>query len=316
MDGAERQPPLAWQNPTEPRSPEPPASDPVRSPASDPARSPETDWPVWTAPLALVGGLLLAAAGGLAVDLPALAFGVTISSSHTPPGLTIADTFVQDLAFVCAAVYCAHIGGRAVRAWQFGLRRPGIGWGRAALMVISLLFLFVILSAAWAEAVNPSREKLLEELGSNEGTTLLLLSAALTCVVAPICEEFLFRGLIFTALRNWRGTLPAAVLTGLLFGGVHAGSAPGLDLVPLAALGFGLCLLYRFTGSLYPSIVAHSLNNSVAFASLEDWSWRRGLVLIASALLAIGALVLSFKRAGLIGAEPPVRKTAALGSGS
>ena len=55
-------------------------------------------------------------------------------------------------------------------------------------------------------------------------------------------------------------------ITGLLFGGVHAGSAPALDLVPLAALGFGLCLLYRYTGSLYPCIAAHSLNNSLAFA--------------------------------------------------
>ena len=93
-------------------------------------------------------------------------------------------------------------------------------------------------------------------------------------MVAPICEEFLFRGYIFTALRNWRGTLPAAVITGLLFGGVHAGSAPALDLVPLAGLGFGLCLLYRYTGSLYPCIAAHSLNNSLAFASLEGWGWQ------------------------------------------
>ncbi len=92
-----------------------------------------------------------------------------------------------------------------------------------------------MLSAVWSEAVNPSREKLLEDLGTNEGTTLLLLSAALTCVVAPMCEEFLFRGYMFTALRNWRGTWPAAVITGLIFGAVHAGSAPALDLVPLAA---------------------------------------------------------------------------------
>ena len=53
-------------------------------------------------------------------------------------------------------------------------------------------------------------------------------------MVAPICEELLFRGYIFTALRNWRGTLPAALIIGLLFGGVHVGSAPVLDLVPLA----------------------------------------------------------------------------------
>ena len=95
-------------------------------------------------------------------------------------------------------------------------------------------------------------------------------------MVAPICEEFLFRGYIFTALRNWRGTLPAAILTGLVFGGVHATSAPAADLLPLGLLGFGLCLLYRFTGSLYPGMLAHSLNNSIAFASLAGWSLAGG----------------------------------------
>src|SRR5229473_6732167 len=97
--------------------------------------SPTPPWPAWTAPVALIAGLVLAAVGGLVVDLPALAFGVKISSSHTPPGLAIADTFVQDLAFVLAAVYCAQLGGRVVRSWQLGLRSPGTGWRAAGGLV-------------------------------------------------------------------------------------------------------------------------------------------------------------------------------------
>jgi membrane protease YdiL (CAAX protease family) len=262
-------------------------------------RSPDTDWPPWSALLALVGGLVLAAIGAFVVDLPALAFGVKLTSSHTPPGLAIADTVVQDIAFVVVAVYCARLGGRAVRSWQFGLRRPSVGWWTAAGLILLLLIVFVVLSVIWSEVLNPSKEKLLEQLGTNEGTVLLVLSAALTCIVAPICEEMLFRGYIFTALRNWHGTLPAALITAVLFGGVHVGSAPALDLIPLAGLGFGLCLLYRYTGSLYPAIVAHALNNSLAFASLENWTWQMP-VLAVSSLLGIAAVVLLFKRAGVI----------------
>jgi membrane protease YdiL (CAAX protease family) len=166
------------------------------------------------------------------------------------------------------------------------------------------LLIFLLVSVAWSAVFNPGKEKLLEQLGTNEGAALLLLSAALTCVVAPICEELLFRGFVFTALRNWRGTWPAAAITGVVFGGVHAFSAPALDLPPLAGLGFGLCLLYRYTGSLYPCIVAHSLNNSVAFASLENWGLGEALVLIVSALATIGVLVLACKRIGVIGPEP------------
>ncbi|MHB8241576.1 MAG: CPBP family intramembrane glutamic endopeptidase [Solirubrobacteraceae bacterium] len=272
---------------------------------TDPTRSPTTGWRPWTAILALIGGLVAAAVGGLIVDLPAsLLFGVKLSSSHIPAGLTIADTAVQDVAFVLAAVYCAQLGARAVGSWQFGLRRPGVGRGTAAGYVVGLLVLFILLSVIWSEVFNPEKEELLKQLGSNEGTVLLLASAALTCVVAPICEELLFRGYIFTALRNWKGTLPAALITAILFGGVHAGSAPALDLVPLAGLGFGLCMLYRYTGSLYPCIVAHSLNNSLAFSSLENWSWQTPVLMVGS-LAAVAALAAMFKAIGLIAPRVP-----------
>jgi membrane protease YdiL (CAAX protease family) len=282
----------------------------------DPRRSPDMGWSPWTAAAALIGGLVLAAVLGLIVDLPAtLLFGVSITKNHTPPGIELVDTIVQDVAFVLAAVYSAHIGGRAVRAWQFGLRPPGVGWKSAAGMLVLLLVAFLILSLIWAAIFNPKPEKLLEQLGTNETTSLLLLSAGLTCVVAPICEEFLFRGFIFTALRGWRGTWPAAVITGLVFGAVHAGSAPAIDLVPLAALGFGLCLLYRFSGSLYPCIAAHSLNNSIAFAALEGWGWQAPVLMLA-ALASIAALVLGAKRIGLIApqAPGPIQKGRAAGA--
>ena len=74
--------------------------------------------------------------------------------------------------------------------------------------------------------------------------------------------------------------------------------------MPLAALGFGLCLLYSRTGSLYPCIAAHSLNNSIAFAGLEKWRFATGLLNAMAALAAITALILLARRVGLIGAEP------------
>jgi membrane protease YdiL (CAAX protease family) len=289
---------------------------PAEPPASEASGLPPVDWRPWMAPVALIGGLVLAAIGGLVVDLPALALGVHLTTSHTPPGLAIADTFVQDVAFVLAAVFCAQIGGRTVRAWQFGLRppRPGwlklpgrtlrlSGWVRATGLISALILLFIAFNAIWVTVFEPGKEKILQQLGSNESTLLLVLSAGLTCVIAPIAEEFLFRGFIFTALSRWRGAIPAALITGVLFGAVHAGSAPALDLVPLAALGFALCLLYRRTGSLYPGIVTHSLNNSIAFGALENWEGEEFVLLIVASLAAIWALVQLFKRAGVIGPQ-------------
>ncbi|MHB8532840.1 MAG: CPBP family intramembrane glutamic endopeptidase [Solirubrobacteraceae bacterium] len=279
--------------------------------ASDLRRSPRTNWIWWIGLLAPVAAIAVASVAALAVDLPALLFGVEVTSSHTPAGLVIADTFVQDVAFVVVAVYCAKIGGRAVRAWQFGLRRPGAGWKRSAGIVVLLLLSFLALDGIWAEILHPSKEKLLETLGTKESTSLLVLSAALTCVVAPIGEEMLFRGYMFTALRNWRGLLPAALITGLWFGTVHVFSAPVLDLVPLAALGFGLCLLYHYTGSLYVSIVAHALNNTIAFSALEGWNLGQGCALGAGALAGIWLVAEACKRAGLIPAATGLSRPAA-----
>ncbi len=295
------------QSPSAPGEPSPLQADSFERAlaAERSSRAQETpDWPPWMAPAALVGALTLAAVGGLIVNLPAAAFGVSITSSHIPGGLEIADTVVQDLVFILTAVLFARMGGRTVRSWQFGLRSPRLRLLWTVLLPLGLFVAFLIFSVIWAGILDEStKEKILEQLGANEGTSLLVLSAALTCVIAPICEEFLFRGFIFTALRNWKGTWPAAIITGLVFGGVHAGSAPAVDLVPLAFLGFGLCLLYRITGSLYPCIAAHSLNNSIAYGSLESWPFWQVIVLIVASLMAIGALVLAAKRVGLISAE-------------
>jgi membrane protease YdiL (CAAX protease family) len=269
-------------------------------------RTPLVGWPWWTAFAALLGAYVLAVFGGLIVDIPAALLGVHITSTtNLPPGLELADTAVQDAAFVAAAVLFAHVGVRTVRAWQFGLRPPRVPWRRALLAIPVTYLAFFAFDLIWAELLRVNeKEKLLETLGANEGVALLVLSAALTCVMAPICEEFLFRGFFFRALSNLRGSLPAAVVTGLVFGLVHVGSAPAVDLPPLAFLGFALCMLYRATGSLYPCIVVHSLNNCIAFASLEGWSVGQGVLLVIAVGATLLVLATGLRSAGVIGDEP------------
>jgi uncharacterized protein len=266
---------------------------------------PANDWRAWTGFAALAAALVLAAFGGLIVDIPALALGVKISAKHTPPGIELLDTMVQDVVFVLTVVLFAQFGGRKVRSWQLGFRPTAAR--RAAGLVVLVLLAFLIFSELWAVILNESeKEKLLEQLGANETALLLALSALLTTVIAPICEETLFRGYIFPALSKWKGWLPGALITGVLFGGVHYGSAPVIDLIPLGVLGFLLCLLYRRTGSLYPGIATHSLNNSIAFGALEGWSVGQCVLLMAGALLAIGVFALLFRALGVI-SEAPTR---------
>lgn len=263
--------------------------------------SPVTDWPWWFAPAALLLAIALALLAAVFVQIPAMALGAHFVKGEPPGSVELIDTVLQDAIFVATAAMLAHSGLRRVRSSQFGLLRTPL-W-RAALLVVLAVVLFYGFAAVWSVLLeNKTKEKLLEQLGANEGAVLLVGSAVLTCVIAPICEEILFRGFIFTSLRNWRGPWPAAILTGIVFGAVHATSAPEIDLAPLAFLGFVLCLLYRATGSLYPCIAAHAINNCFAFAGLEKWNWQLP-VLIVGALTGIFLLVLLAQAIGLIDAS-------------
>ena len=167
----------------------------------------EQRWPPAYGPLALFAGLVIGVFGGVVVDLLAHAGGANLN--HLSPGVTDAQTVVQDLGFVVAAVYlAAHLG--PVRPSQFGLVVSRPLWKAVALVVGSLV-LFYVVSYAWFAALNSSgaEKNLVKDLGGNSGTLGILAACAVTCVVAPICEELLFRGFIFRSLSNWRGIWPA-----------------------------------------------------------------------------------------------------------
>ena len=225
------------------------------------------------APAALVGGIVLATVGGLLVDLPALALGVNITSSHVPAGLAIADTVVQDAGFIARrrASSRSSADGACARGCSACARRGCVWRGRRPARSV-LLVAFLLFSMIWAALFNTRKEKLLEQLGANERTALLRAERR-----ADLRDRAVRRGVPVPRLHLHR----AAQLARHVAGGDHHGPAvrrrarrigAGVDLVPLAALGFGLCLLYRATGSLYPCIAAHSLNNSIAFGSLESWA--------------------------------------------
>jgi membrane protease YdiL (CAAX protease family) len=112
-------------------------------------------------------------------------------------------------------------------------------------------------------------------------------------VVAPVAEEFFFRGFFYRALRSRFSVAAAAITDGLLFGVIHynfEGAEALLLLPPLMLLGVIFCLVYEKTGSLFPVIGMHAFNNSVAYAVQADDGWQVSLavgpVVLAACILA------------------------------
>jgi uncharacterized protein len=233
-------------------------------------------WMAWVALIAAFGGALM---GALIVGVIGAVAGADISDPT--PAVNISATIVQDLSFIAAALLFAGIAGRPLPE-QFGLR-PTRLWSAVGWMAVAFVSFYVI-TATWVAilGVDADDSKLPDELGVDDSTFAMLAVAFLVAVVAPIAEEFFFRGFFFTALRSWKGLWPAAILTGLVFGGIHVGSAEAAFLLPLGFFGFALCLLYHRTGSLYPCIALHCLNNSLAFGVSQHWGWEIAVLFVTA----------------------------------
>ena len=81
-------------------------------------------------------------------------------------------------------------------------------------------------------------------------------------------------------------------------------------MIPIAVLGIGLCLLYHWTGSLYPGIALHALSNSIPLGVSLNWSWQIPVLIVCSIL---AALTLARLIALLLGDRPVVRSGEAHG---
>ncbi len=143
--------------------------------------------------------------------------------------------------------------GQALR--RLGVRsfRPGaLKWMAAAVGA------YLVLSAVYVALFGaPEQKDIAESFGAVPVQVLLIV------IAAPISEEVCFRGMLFGGLRERMPRLAAALISGLIFGGLHA--LTGISAVPpLIAFGFILALLYEKTGSIVPGIILHMLNNSVA----------------------------------------------------
>jgi CAAX protease family protein len=275
--------------------PESLAPAPPREPVPPREELDEPPWPIWTAPAAVGMGLGVGIFASVIVALISKASGTSVS--HPTPAISLLSDVLFDAGFVGVALYLAALHGRP-RPADFGYRRVNLALGVGSFLTAGIGY--YVISAAYAQVIHlHGSDKLPNELGVSKSTAALVGAAIFVCVVAPIAEEFFFRGFIFGALRRWRievagrniGTLVAAILTGILFGLAHTGSASSQYLIPLGFLGFVLCLLRWRTRSLYPCMALHSVNNSLALGiSQEHWGAGPILGLMVGALLVIGLI--------------------------
>jgi membrane protease YdiL (CAAX protease family) len=125
---------------------------------------------------------------------------------------------------------------------------------------------YIVFAAIYAPLVQPEQEDVTRELGFDEGGLAAVIAGLLIIGAAPLSEEIFFRGFMFAGLRRRLPLWPAAAIAGIVFGAVHYTGPDSIGVVPqLAVFGMLLAWLYEYTGSLWPPVLVHTLNNTIAF---------------------------------------------------
>jgi membrane protease YdiL (CAAX protease family) len=202
-----------------------------------------------------------------------LAVGMTAALQTFSPLAVVSTLYV--FTGVGAAVYLwAKARRRGASFADIGLRSPGgllgdIGYGvlgycAALPLVVALGWLSRLIFHDRLGATSTPNPILPMIAGERDPTGRVVIYL-LVAVAAPVLEELFFRGALFTALRTRFPWALSALISGALFAMVH----PVQDWPQILGLGFALATLREMRQSLVPGMVAHCLQNSLAFVTMS-----------------------------------------------
>jgi membrane protease YdiL (CAAX protease family) len=243
----------------------------------DATTPPRATWRWWEILLVGFGALI-------AGTIPAIGVYLAFGESPTSTGrLNGVDFLANAVAQVVTVLLLVTYLWRRHPGWQRSVRFPpartlprelaiGLGCGIAMTFALGILvsaILEPIFRAATGRDVSPA-----EQIGTGiEGWGAVAFVVAVV-VVAPIAEEFFYRGLFFRALRDRFGLWVGAVGSGLLFAISHTGAGDLAQIlllqIAIGVFGVALAAIYEWRGSLAASIAAHAAFNLVTVLTVLD----------------------------------------------
>jgi uncharacterized protein len=212
------------------------------------------------------------ALGGLAALLACITVEAGVIAAFDPDfdslGATLTLQAMLAITLLAVAFLIAEPGREAADPAALGLRRPR----RPAIGASAIAYLaYIACALVIAALLQPEQEDVTRDLGADEGVAGAIAAGFLVIAAAPITEEVFFRGFMFAGLRRGTNFVVAAAVSAGVWGIFHY-TGPGSWGVVLQLMVFGLalCWLYERTGSIWPTIAVHALNNALAFAILTS----------------------------------------------
>jgi uncharacterized protein len=179
--------------------------------------------------------------------------------------LTLAVTLMMQLAgFVAAWLVVTRVGRRPF--W----RTLGWGWIPQFKLVHAIGLAFLMLGVAVLfERILPHKETDMEKF-LKMGIEIRIMVAALAVLTAPLIEEIVYRGVVYSGVEGLMGKGAAVTIVTLLFALVHAPQYWGsfAAMAAILSLSFVLTLLRAWTGKLLPCVATHLVYNGIQAAIL------------------------------------------------
>jgi uncharacterized protein len=117
----------------------------------------------------------------------------------------------------------------------------------------------------WMRQSEETAERVTRSFLAVESTEGLLFNIFLIAVIPAIGEELMFRGVLMRIFRQWLSNPHWAVwITAIIFSTIHM---QFFGFFPRMILGVLFGYLVVYSGSLWPAIVAHFVNNAAAVIS-------------------------------------------------
>jgi membrane protease YdiL (CAAX protease family) len=129
----------------------------------------------------------------------------------------------------------------------------------SACVIVTLMGVTQVLSRVLPQSEENSFTELLKS-----STQVRIAVAILATFTAPLVEEAVYRGLLYSGLRKAFGVAPTVLLVTLMFAGVHVLQYFGswVSLAGLTLLSLALTLVRARTKSILPCVVIHTVNNA------------------------------------------------------
>jgi membrane protease YdiL (CAAX protease family) len=163
---------------------------------------------------------------------------------------------------ICWAVV-TRLGSRpfwASLGWNWGGHRVWywIAFSACILLAIQILSQFLV-------RVLPEKESPFDQLLKSSQQVRIAV-AILAVFTAPLVEEVIYRGMLFSSLRNRIGLMATVIVVTATFAGVHVFQNRGawVSISGLTVLSLALTMVRARTKSVLPCVFIHTLNNAVA----------------------------------------------------